>query len=67
MKAIVRVRVSAVDVEEVKEWFHGFRTYYKKYNIEARDVLNFNEAGFCVRVPPIEEIVVPTYVKEVSI
>ena len=25
-KAIARVRVSAADVEEVKDWFQGFRT-----------------------------------------
>jgi hypothetical protein len=66
-KAIARVRVSAADVEEVKEWFYKFCTYCEKYNIEAGDVLNFNEAGFCVGVAPKEEIVVPTYVKEVSI
>jgi hypothetical protein len=66
-KAIARVRVSAADVEEVKEWFHGFCTYCEKYDIKARDMLNFNEAGFRVGVAPREEIVVPTYVKEVSI
>jgi len=26
IKPIVRVRVSAVDVEEVKNWFYGFQT-----------------------------------------
>jgi hypothetical protein len=51
-KAIARVRVSAADVEEVKEWFHGFRTYCEKYDIKAGDVLNFDEAGFRVGVAP---------------
>lgn len=29
-------------------------------------MLNFDEAGFWVRVAPREEVVVPAYVKEVS-
>ena len=66
-KAIARVWVSAADVEEVKDWFHGFRSWCKEHNIEAGNVLNFNKAGFRVGVAPREEIVVPAYVKEVSI
>jgi len=66
IKAIVRVRVSAVDVEEVKDWFYGFRTFCEEYDIEAGDVLNFDEAGFQVGVAPREEIVVPAYVYKVS-
>jgi hypothetical protein len=65
-KAIARVRVTAADVEEVKDWFDGFRTWCEEHNIQPRDVLNFNEGGFRVSVAPSEEIVVPTYVKEVS-
>jgi hypothetical protein len=65
-KAIARVRVTAADVEEVKDWFHGFRTFCKEHDIEPGDVLNFDEAGFRVGVAPGEEIVVPAYVKEVS-
>jgi hypothetical protein len=65
-KAIARVRVSAADVEEVKDWFNGFRTWCMEHNIQPRDVLNFNEAGFRVSVALGEEIVVPAYVKEVS-
>jgi hypothetical protein len=65
-KAIARVRVSAADVEEVKNWFDGFRAWCKEHDIQPRDVLNFNEAGFRVGVALGEEIVVPTYVKEVS-
>jgi hypothetical protein len=45
-KSIAQVRVTAVDVEEVKDWFYGFRTWCKEHNIKPRDVLNFNEAGF---------------------
>jgi hypothetical protein len=66
-KAIARVRVSAADVEEVKDWFHSFRIWCKDRGIKASDVLNFDEAGFWVGVAPGEEIVVPAYVKEVSI
>jgi hypothetical protein len=66
-KPIARVRVSAADVEEVKEWFHGFRAFCESLGIKARDVLNFDEAGFRVGVAPGEEIIVPAYVHEVSI
>jgi hypothetical protein len=65
-KAIARVHVTAADVEEVKDWFNGFRTWCKEHDIQPRDVLNFDEAGFRVGVALGEEIVVPTYVKEVS-
>jgi hypothetical protein len=65
-KAIARVCVSAVDVEEVKNWFDGFYAWCEEHNIQPRDVLNFDEAGFQVGVALGEEIVVPTYVKEVS-
>jgi hypothetical protein len=66
-KAIARVRVTAADIEEVKDWFNGFRTWCEKHNIQPGDVLNFDEAGFRVGVAPGEEIIVPAYVKEVSI
>ena len=66
-KPIARVRVSAADVEEVRDWFYGFRTWCEERGIKPRDVLNFNEAGFRVGVAPREEIVVPAYVKEVSL
>ena len=66
-KPIARVRVSAADIEEVTEWFKGFTTWCKEREIEAGDILNFNEAGFWVGVAPSKDIVVPAYVKEVSI
>lgn len=56
-KAIARVRVSAADVEEVRDWFYGFRTFCEEHDIKAGDVLNFDEAGFRVGVAPGEEIV----------
>ena len=66
-KAIAQVRVSAADVEEVKDWFYGFRTWCEEHDIKASDVLNFDEASFWVSVALREEIVVPVYVQEVSI
>ena len=53
-KAIARVRVSAIDVEEVKDQFQGFHRQCKEHNIKPRDVLNFDEAGFQVSVAPRE-------------
>lgn len=64
-KAVVRVCVSAADVEEVKDWFQGFRTWCKERDIQLGDVLNFDEVGFRVGVALGKEIVVPAYVKEV--
>jgi hypothetical protein len=66
-KPIAQVRVSAANIEEVKDWFYSFRTWCEERGIKASDVLNFDEASFQVGVAPREEIVVPTYVKEVSI
>jgi len=66
-KAIAQVRVTAADVEEVKDWFNSFRVRCKERDIQLGDVLNFNEAGFRVSVVLGEEIVVPAYVIEVSI
>ena len=66
-KPIVRVHISAADVEEVKDQFYGFCTWCEERSIKVGDVLNFDEAGFWVRVAPREEIVVPVYVKEVSV
>jgi hypothetical protein len=51
-------------VEEVKDWFQGFRTWCEEHDIEPGDVLNFDEAGFRVGVAPREEIVVLAYVTE---
>ena len=61
-KAIAQVRVSATDVEEVKDWFYSFCTQCEEHNIKANDVLNFDEASFQVGVAPREEIVVPVYI-----
>ena len=67
MKPIAQVRVSAADIEEVTKWFKGFTTWCKEHKIGAADILNFDEAGFQVGVAPGKDIVVPAYVKEVSI
>jgi hypothetical protein len=32
-KAIARVRVTAVDVEEVRDWFDGFHAWCEEHNI----------------------------------
>jgi hypothetical protein len=65
-KAIAQVRVTAADVEKVKNWFDGFCTWCKEHDIQPRDVLNFDEAGFWVGVALGEEIIVSAYVKKVS-
>jgi hypothetical protein len=38
----------------------------EEHDIQLKDVLNFDEAGFWVGVALDEEIIVPAYVKEVS-
>ena len=42
-------------------------TWCNEHEIEASDIMNLNQAGFQVGVAPGEDIVVPAYVKEVSI
>jgi hypothetical protein len=37
-KAIARVRVTAADVEEVKDWFNGFRAWCEERTIQPGDV-----------------------------
>ena len=66
-KPIAQVRVSAIDVEEVKDQFYSFCTWCEERGIKASDVLNFNKASFWVKVALREEIIVLAYVKEVSI
>ena len=66
-KPIAQVRVSAADIKEVTEWFEGFTSWCKGHEIGTGDILNFDEAGFRVGVAPGEDVVVPAYVKEVSI
>jgi hypothetical protein len=66
-KPIAQVRVSAADLEKVREWFYSFWTWCEEHGIQPRDVLNFDKARFQVRVASREEIVVPAYVKEVSL
>ena len=51
----------------MKDWFNGFCAWCEEHDIQLGDVLNFDEAGFRVGVALGEEIVVPAYVKEVSI
>jgi hypothetical protein len=66
-KPIAQVHVSAAGLEEVKDWFYTFCTWYKEHDIKASNVINFDKASFWVGVAFRKEIIVPTYVKEVSI
>src|SRR5438045_1217748 len=65
-KPIARARVTASDINEVTAWFQEWISFCTKHNIEPENILNFDEAGFRVGVAPGEEIIVPTYVVEVS-
>ncbi len=66
-KPIARARVTASDIDEVTKWFGEWILFCMKHNIQPENILNFDEAGFWVGVAPGEEIIVPTYVVEVSI
>jgi hypothetical protein len=65
-KPIALVRVTAADYKEVKDWFRSFREFCEKINVQPGNILNFDEAGFWVKVALREEIIVLAYVKEVS-
>ena len=65
-KPIAQAHVTASDINEVTAWFQEWISFCTKHNIELENILNFDEAGFQVGVAPGEEIIVPTYVVEVS-
>jgi hypothetical protein len=66
-KPIARVRVTAGDVTEVTKWFEEWTLFCLRHNVRPENILNFDEAGFRVGVASGEEIIVPSYVVEVSI
>ena len=45
-KPIAITRVSAQDIEEVWRWFVNWTAYCEEKNLEASDILNFNETDF---------------------
>jgi hypothetical protein len=67
IKPIDIARISAQDIDEVEQWFSNWTTYCKEKEIQASDILNFDETGFRVGVASGEEIIVPYYVKEVKL
>jgi hypothetical protein len=66
-KPIARVRISAQDQEEVRQWFGRYREVLREYKISRGNVWNFDETGFRVGCPKGEEIYVPLDVKEVGL
>jgi hypothetical protein len=66
-KPIARDRISAQDTKEVKEWFKKYKEVVDKYQVQKKDIFNFDETGFRVGCPRGEEIYVPLDVKEVRI
>jgi hypothetical protein len=66
-KPIARVRISAQDTKEVKEWFKKYKEAVDKYQVQKENIFNFDETGFRVGCPRGEEIYVPLDVKEVRI
>lgn len=65
-KPIARIRITAQDKEQVKGWFKEYNTVLQKYNIQRKDIWNFDETGFRIGCPKGQEIYVPEDVKEVS-
>src|SRR5260370_17226252 len=66
-KPIARVRISAQDTKEVKEWFKKYKEAVGKYQVQKENIFNFDETGFRVACPRGEEIYVPLYIKKVII
>ena len=67
MKPITQIHVSAADIEEVIKWFKEFTNWCEEHKIKAEYILNFDEVGFQVGVTLSKYIIIPAYVKEVSI
>jgi hypothetical protein len=66
-KPIARVRITAQDQEEVRQWFRRYRQVLREHKISRGNVWNFDETGFRVGCPKGEEIYVPLDVKEVGL
>ena len=66
-KPIARVRITAQDQEEVRQWFARYRQVLREYKISRGNVWNFDETGFRVGCPKGEEIYIPLDVKEVGL
>jgi hypothetical protein len=66
-KPIARVRITAQDQEEVRQWFARYRQVLREHRISRGNVWNFDETGFRVGCPKGEEIYVPLDVKEVGL
>ena len=66
-KPIARVRITAQDQEEVRQWFARYRQVLREHKISRGNVWNFDETGFRVGCPKGEEIYVPLDVKEVGL
>jgi hypothetical protein len=65
-KPIARVQVSAQDVTIVENWFKEYTCFITEHEIQPENIYNFDETGFRVGMAPGEDVIVPTYVKEVS-
>ena len=66
-KPIARVRITAQDQEEVRQWFRRYREVLREYKISRGNVWNFDETGFRVGCPKGKEIYIPLDVKEVGL
>ena len=66
-KPIARVRITAQDQEEVRQWFARYRQVLREHKISRGNVWNFDETGFRVGCPKGEEIYIPLDVKEVGL
>jgi len=63
-KPIAITRISAQDVDEIQNWFTNWAAFCKEHNIQASDILNFDETGLRIRVTSGEEVIIPAYVSE---
>jgi hypothetical protein len=66
-KPLAAVRLTAQREEEVIQWFKEYRATMKKYGIKRRNIVNFDEAGFCVGCPKGQYLLVPADILEVCL
>ncbi|RFU26004.1 hypothetical protein B7463_g10337, partial [Scytalidium lignicola] len=63
-KPIAQKRITAQDLEEVKDWFQRFKTAIKKYDIQKHNLYNFDKSGFRIGCPKGVEVLVPIELTE---
>ena len=64
-KPLAVIRLTAQDEKEVQQWFKGYRQTIQERKILRKNIINFDEAGFCVGYAKGQKILVLVDILEV--